>query len=62
MKNKYELATERRISSIQDIKAFARKALLDEGYDIDVINISEDGVKIESFSKLLKSIYALGWK
>ena len=47
---------------MDDIKAFARKALLDAGYDMDVINVSEEGVNIHSFKKLVKSVYELGWK
>ena len=50
------------ITSLADLRAFARYALLEDGIDIDIINISKDGVKINSFKKLVKKIYDLGFK
>ncbi len=59
---RYKLAQVQDISSLSDIRAFAKNALLEDGVDIDIINVSEEGVKINSFKKLVKIIYDLGFR
>lgn len=56
------LAQNHDISSLADLKAFAREVLLESGFDIDIVNLKEDGVSIESFKKLCTALYDLGYK
>lgn len=61
-KERYERAYSRRMSSVNDIKAFAREILLEEGYDPDIVNLKEDGISISSFKKLVDALYKAGYQ
>ena len=49
------------MSSGDYIKALGKEILLKEGIDITAINIKEDGITIEAFSKLVRQIYEAGY-
>lgn len=58
----YKFAQQGYIPSKDDLLSFARNVLLDMGVDIDIVNLKEDGITIESFSKFVKAIYLSGFE
>ncbi len=60
--SRYDLAYAGKISSHKDIVAFAKEILFDAGYDVGIVNIKEEGISVEAFTKLVRAVYDLGYR